>query len=737
VGPLILTLRCSRSLPLDFAVAMPDPSAQQRTNASQIRNPYAKKPSSCGGGRETTALLAQRRLSFGGGSDVDEGRERPAGSAAAASSAVPAAGVGATKVRESDQISRTNRTRKENDANSRAFSMMATTGTSSTKQAPSSTTTSGATSSAQDMDVGTDDTKVGTDDTKGLRYATATTKASRPDRSIRQSGRSTKFKQSFREEEEDDDESVDMCDRRPRKNSKPAAAAAKPVAKAQKDRRRANDSDAGKSPAKKPRALKNNKTKNGSDATLIGSVVRKKFKTEWFWGEVVRIIEPEEDDEDKSVWYGVVYDDGDEEEMGLDELRSLMKNADEKGIRNRRENATARQFASYATISKEEETVRAVHEDTFGIEDWDISTEKEPVRMDESSNAYTDLNFSFSNSLLNAFNSSSSYVGAQYLKRLLLTQSRKIPGVNLWNELLHLITYGPQGEGEPYPDRIRIDLLFEYLQLLIKKLPASTTATLVGRTKKQFSEIAEGDGTTVHTYWGACLNQISKPYYCAVGDEYRTNADALQRIGQSVHAKACCIDIFLDLLEFQIKPCLESGGIDGCHEMPILQDILHHRGGVRNAFSQVIRAYTSQWLLLGHFVDMEGIGTLEDTPGENGAEPTIHDRIETIQMQSVRLLESLGKLCSYIAWMYSLEDHENPTSIARATATQFYREVQDRAFEPPREFIDRDTSTEEYWRSIKLQFVLLFHKEIMPGLRPALAESLGVAKTFNACFGKA
>ena len=53
----------------------------------------------------------------------------------------------------------------------------------------------------------------------------------------------------------------------------------------------------------------------GSD--LVGAIVEKWFKPEWFKGKVVRY-----DEEHK--WYWVEYEDGDEEEMNLRELREVL-----------------------------------------------------------------------------------------------------------------------------------------------------------------------------------------------------------------------------------------------------------------------------------------------------------------------------------------------------------------------------------------------------------------------------
>lgn len=53
----------------------------------------------------------------------------------------------------------------------------------------------------------------------------------------------------------------------------------------------------------------------GSD--LVGAIVEKWFKPEWFKGKVVRYNEEHK-------WYWVEYEDGDEEEMNLRELREVL-----------------------------------------------------------------------------------------------------------------------------------------------------------------------------------------------------------------------------------------------------------------------------------------------------------------------------------------------------------------------------------------------------------------------------
>jgi len=343
----------------------------------------------------------------------------------------------------------------------------------------------------------------------------------------------------------------------------------------------------------------------------------------------------------------------------------------------------------------------------------------------------------------------------------MLVCHNRIPSdkTQLWKNLLTLMTFGPQDdEGTYFPDRVRMDLAFNYIQLVFGKVPQSQLLILAEEASSLFFETRLSDTKTVIStpYWQQCLERVSKPWYMAAGDETRTNRCALERIEQSIHAKTHGVDIFASLLEVAAKPCLDQR--DGrstftiVKSQPLLRDMLsHHNGarGAKGAFEMALNALLSQWIMLGHFAqdlarDEEHLAAAEHARLEKGEEKTgegslcILDRLASLQLQSVRLLDALGKVCSYAAWLYSLETGEGPRAVARFVRNAFYRHVEEHQFDPPEEFMgkDDDATNREYWVSTKLSIVLGFDSVLCPGLRRHLANGLGVAKTYNACFGK-
>lgn len=383
--------------------------------------------------------------------------------------------------------------------------------------------------------------------------------------------------------------------------------------------------------------------------------------------------------------------------------------------------------------------------------------DKQEGNSSKSSYSYRQIDYGISNSLVQSLNSSSPHSATQFLTQMLLfgyggqQQQHKrtvlIPGGELLHSLLDVAIHGPTSDnGTLYPDHSKLNHVMDYLRLLFNAVVQQPTdehsdnncTSMKNFLLQQVSEYrgsasnnnrnnGNNNNTQQYSLWQDFLNQISdEPYYVADGDyDKRTNMDALMRIGQSIHAKTCCAEVFAKLLE--LSQYKDDGTRDD-NTNPILQNTY-------GAFDKAVAAYAKQWILLGHFAN--DMMELDETDQDQEAGWQLEECVSSLHNQSNALLNELGIVCSYFAQLYSIESNEGTMMelIAKRIKNIFYKQVQECQFQPSSLFLGQ-TLNKNYWLSIKLSFVLGFDKgNAPPGLRPALADALGVANSYNVCYG--
>jgi hypothetical protein len=129
----------------------------------------------------------------------------------------------------------------------------------------------------------------------------------------------------------------------------------------------------------------------------------------------------------------------------------------------------------------------------------------------------------------------------------------------------------------------------------------------------------------------------------------------------------------------------------------------------------------------GHFL----IGPRKDLCSLPGG-PTFSCLEETMSA-AARLYEALGKVVSILAWLYGAVETEPVSSVSHLIGTMFLNELQLKSFDPS-PFLEDPGLVRQHWESIKLRFILGFRRELVPQLRPLLANKLSVARLYNDIF---
>jgi hypothetical protein len=170
------------------------------------------------------------------------------------------------------------------------------------------------------------------------------------------------------------------------------------------------------------------------------------------------------------------------------------------------------------------------------------------------------------------------------------------------------------------------------------------------------------------------------------------------------------------------------------HTLPIIRDVFKAKRGVKGVLEGMTLACIMIWIQFGLPFVLD--------PGElytkaNG-DPSLVHLIQQIQHETARLTELLGIGISYMSWIYSQETNEGPSAIADIIGQIYYREM-DAAMDPQQQLRNRSTtiattaSADSPNREdvLKLRFISSIDKNIIPQLRPKLADQFDVAGLYN------
>jgi hypothetical protein len=277
-------------------------------------------------------------------------------------------------------------------------------------------------------------------------------------------------------------------------------------------------------------------------------------------------------------------------------------------------------------------------------------------------------------------------------------------------------------ESVPYPDTHKMDATLRYLQNILAK-PGVMDLCCQFIDGKVFGAIKNGASSYAETFH----QQMMSDYYMESDDLQDTSTDALERILNTLHAKVCFAEVFLMVLQHQLKSIVVQYHLKDCdksgrnlsvdyHTLPIIRDVLHSRRGAKDSLENVTKACASLWT---HF----SVPFLFENHGNGSQEISNY-----IRQEILRLADRFGDVISYYAWLYGREMNEDAFALAETIGRIFEREMELSSL--------KSIQGCEWLRdSIKMRFLSTIRKEFVPQLRPRLAERFCIVGLYNSMYG--
>ena len=191
----------------------------------------------------------------------------------------------------------------------------------------------------------------------------------------------------------------------------------------------------------------------------------------------------------------------------------------------------------------------------------------------------------------------------------------------------------------------------------------------------------------------------------------------------------------LDLIEYQLKPFIDNSADAGqLREQPIVQALRDHDGGVREALKFVVRMNAQAWIMFGHFCvsDLKKLYAHQPRPAQAN--------VQCCEKQARRVLETFGKLTSYVAWVYSAEEgvSMDTKNFASVITDVLRTEVKNTKADVDPYATEKDkinkAAVNEHWENVMLEFALcLAHEDegFAVPLQVKVAEVLGLRRKYS------
>lgn len=354
----------------------------------------------------------------------------------------------------------------------------------------------------------------------------------------------------------------------------------------------------------------------------------------------------------------------------------------------------------------------------FASDPW-ASDESDDEDRDEKTPPLKDMSNSVRNSFWKALNSSESHFGADLLFKL-TNGHKKVPNDELCRDLISLLWKGPLHRNNQFPDCVRTELANNYFELVrTKGMGPRFAQALPGSFTKQF------------------LEQVEMPavLYCVDGDESRVTSAALKRVGQTLNVKNSGASMFCYLLQSQLKggyhrfgknadPTRRKSKLNLKREMDeftkqlrsrdLTRDILDTLGSTQ-ALKLAVRASFSVLIHYGHYLSNDFVFPPASTVQTGCIDPipphaTPNDRAY-VATEVRRLLESMGQIVAYLAWIYSIEQGEGIYESRFLIRDGVDGLLASSTFNPS-VFLSSKSNASQHWMDMKLRFALTLDKRI-------------------------
>jgi hypothetical protein len=372
--------------------------------------------------------------------------------------------------------------------------------------------------------------------------------------------------------------------------------------------------------------------------------------------------------------------------------------------------------------------------------------------------SFTVMDSTVANAFGKALHSSDAVMAADLIS-FMACRSTVIPNDTMWKFIIELNTFGPRLDGVCYPDITKMNATVQYLQYILTipgvldrccKFIDHEFHKIHWLSAKSNKDASNSKSKQLLSYVEAFCMQMSSNYYLVNSDDiHRHTKSAYNRIHAQIHAKVCFAEVFIKLLRHQLHTMIIQQHVNGkkkstadYHTLPIVRDILTVQRGVKGVLERMATAYTIIWTQFGlPFVINAG-----KLYAKANGDTSFISIIQEIQRETVRLTELLGIGISYVAWIYSNETNEGPYAIADIIGQVYYREVDDAKKQiqeasecSTNKSLQPSLSMSDYTELetiLKIRFLATIDKNIVPQLRPKLAEQFHVAGAYNILYAE-
>ena len=334
---------------------------------------------------------------------------------------------------------------------------------------------------------------------------------------------------------------------------------------------------------------------------------------------------------------------------------------------------------------------------------------------------------SVSNAFFRALDSSEPHMGELFLSQM-ATSHKRAPTPKTGQDLLRLIMNGPTSEGTLFPDSNRLDHAKNYIDLMLSK--PCTAKALVGNF--QISSWADLSGYML---------RLKDRVYQVDGDENSTNKSALVRVQNSLRVSAVSAEFMAKLFELELKELVSTVKIvhyTNFQHGKVVKALLENPDGIRDSLKVLTKIYTTALIECSHFIlsDPVIVQTTRISKDVSDSE-AIPAHIKDICFANATILiEALGKILSFVAWIYCAEQRIGMDNVNLAVDMKniLTSEIDNTKVDPS-PFLGTTgsgiKSRANFVKMLKMEFVFSLDDSFAAELQANLANQLNISREYT------
>jgi hypothetical protein len=386
-----------------------------------------------------------------------------------------------------------------------------------------------------------------------------------------------------------------------------------------------------------------------------------------------------------------------------------------------------------ATESGKDKRASALNSQAKVADDFDEDDFCQPERKPYKAERVTDpsdmltMHPSLANAFFRALDSSEPHIGERFLSQMASLHNLGLTPKTGQN-ILKLLLNGPQSEGTLFPDPNRVDHARNYTDLLMSS--PTKASSLIDCLPLSTWEALSG-----------CLLQLKDRAYQVEGDEVSINKASLERVQHSLQLAAVSADLFACLFKFELDDFVSTDrkvSQKSYRDKKLVQALLGNPNGIRDSMKMMTKIYANAWIKCSHFIIRDPITSKTSV---NSKQYAAYDAVPTYVTEncythSVELVESLGKILSYVAWLYCAEQNVGMDNSNLATEIKniLISEVDNTTFDPS-PFLEAKGTTiknrPKYYKQLKLEFVVNLDSTFTQKLQASLAKRLNISDQYS------